>query len=202
MPDQLRLDNGCPWGGWFDLPTPLELWLAGLGIEAVYNPPRSPRYNGVVERGHGTDQRWAELRDCANLAAAQAKVNFVNRIQRERMGSIEGRSRLAAFPGLKHSGRKYDRAWEQSNWDMGKAEAVLEAHVGQRQVSAQGQVSVCGRNVSVGKKQGGSKATVQYDRGSKTWVICAAPTGKLLRCVPAIEITQERIMTLAIGNRV
>ena len=24
LPEELRLDNGCPWGGWFDLPTALE----------------------------------------------------------------------------------------------------------------------------------------------------------------------------------
>jgi hypothetical protein len=201
LPEELRLDNGCPWGGWFDLPTALELWLAGLGVEVVFNPPRQPRYNGVVERGHGTSRRWAEIENCPSLAAAQEKMNFVDRIQRERMGSIAGQSRRAAFPGLAHSGRAYSRSWEETNWDLAKAEAVLEAHVGRRLVSKQGQVSVCGRAVRIGPKHAGITVNLQYDSGSKMWVISAAEGGNTLRCVVATEITRENIMTLTMGKK-
>ncbi len=200
--EQLRLDNGCPWGGWFDLPTALELWLAGLGVGVHFNPPRSPRYNGVVECGHGNTQRWAEVAECRDLAEAKQRVDFCDRIQRERLLSIQGQTRRAAFPGLEHSGRQYSRQWEEKNWDLGQAEAVLEGYVGRRRVSQQGQVSVCGRNVGVGKKHAGLAANVQYDSGSKTWVISAADSGRVLRCVVAVEISRERIMTLAIGRRV
>ena len=38
----------------------LALWLIGLGIEVIWNPPRCPQANGVVERSQGTGKRWAE----------------------------------------------------------------------------------------------------------------------------------------------
>jgi hypothetical protein len=200
LPEQFRLDNGWPWGGWFDLPTVLHLWLAGLGVVVVFNPPRSPRHNAVVERGHGSEKRWTELHKCQSLAQAQEQANFADRIQRERLASIGGKSRLAAFPGLAHSGRAYSRDWEAANWDMSKAEAVLEAHVGKRLVSAQGQVSVWGRNVSVGKRHGGEVAALQYESSTKAWLINSAETGRLLRSVQATEITRERIISLSIGT--
>jgi len=201
LPEEMRLDNGCPWGGRFELPTALELWLAGLGVKAVFNPPRQPRYNGVVERGHGTSGRWAEVKACTTLAAAQERMDFCDRIQRERMKSIAGESRAMAFPGLDHSGRSYSRAWEEANWDMSKAEALLEEHVARRQVSKTGQVCICGRAVSVGRKHAGILACLQYDRAANAWVVSAADSGRVLRSFVALEITREKIMTLSIAKR-
>src|SRR5437879_4946564 len=59
-PERLRLDNGLPWGGWNDLPTALALWLVGLGVDLLFNPPRQPQRNGVVEKSQDTGQRWCE----------------------------------------------------------------------------------------------------------------------------------------------
>src|SRR2546426_11199996 len=59
-PQRLRVGNGAPGGPGDDLPSPLLLWLIGLGIAAVYNPPGRPtgdakggRNNGTVDRGAG-----------------------------------------------------------------------------------------------------------------------------------------------------
>ena len=46
-PGAFRVDNGAPWGGRYDLPPDLALWLLGLGVELRWNPPRQPRYNGA-----------------------------------------------------------------------------------------------------------------------------------------------------------
>ena len=64
-PERIRVDNGAPWGSSGDLPTDLALWLIGLGIEMIWNTPRRPQENGVVERSQGTAKRWAEPRACA-----------------------------------------------------------------------------------------------------------------------------------------
>ena len=64
LPEALRVDNGSPWGSWSDLPPPLALWLVGLGLRLLWNPPRRPQANGVVERSHGVAQAWAEPRRC------------------------------------------------------------------------------------------------------------------------------------------
>jgi hypothetical protein len=42
-PVSLRVDNGYPWGSCGDLPTPLALWLVGLDIGVIWNPPRRPQ---------------------------------------------------------------------------------------------------------------------------------------------------------------
>ncbi len=101
-------------------------------------------------------RRWC----CRDLAEAKQRVDFCDRIQRERLLSIQGQTRRAAFPGL--SIRGGSTAGSGVNWDLGQAEAVLEGYVGRRRVPQQGQVSVCGRN-GVGKKHAGLAANVQYD---------------------------------------
>jgi hypothetical protein len=172
------------------------LWLAGLGVSVWFNPPRQPQDNGVVERGNGTGQCWAEVRKCRTAAEVQDKISFADRIQRDILYSIEGRSRRAAFPGLAHSGRRYDRGWEEQQWDLSKAEALLEGHLARRKVSSQGHVSVYDRDVYVGKRHAGVRACVQYDRGSKVWVVSREEDGHVLRCVGAPEITRDRIIAL------
>jgi transposase InsO family protein len=195
----MRLDNGLPWGSRVEhLPTGLVLWLAGLGVSVLFNPPRTPQDNGVVERCNGTGQRWAEVPKCHTAAELQEKVDFADRIQRERLRSVQGQSRREAFPGLTHSGRAYSQACEEENWDLSKAEALLEGYAVLRKVSSQGQVRIYNRRVSLGKHHAGRQTRVQYDSGSKMWVISAAEDSLALRCVPATEVTRERIFTLAL----
>src|SRR4051794_7580213 len=58
LPEQVRIDNGMPWGSQGDLPTDLACWLAGLGVGLLTNPPRQPQKNGVIERYQGVGQLW------------------------------------------------------------------------------------------------------------------------------------------------
>src|SRR5438046_190655 len=105
LPRRLRLDHGWPWGGWSGLPTALALWLVGLGVGLTFNPPRQPQYNGVVEKSQDTGQRWAEPHTCRNAAELQARLDEVDRIQREEYPSLRGRSRLSVFPQLRQPER-------------------------------------------------------------------------------------------------
>jgi transposase InsO family protein len=119
MPARIRVDNGTPWGSAGDLPTDLALWLFGLGVEVVWNPPRRPQDNGVVERSQGTGKRWSEPPRCGSPAELQRRIDDLDRIQREEYPSIEGQSRMEAFPGLRYSGRAYrveDEASSLSGW--------------------------------------------------------------------------------------
>jgi hypothetical protein len=202
LSEEVRLDNGLPWGGRRDhLPTAFALWLAGLGVSAWYNPPRSPQDNGVIECGNGNGQRWSEVGKCRSAKELQKKVDFADRIQRERLCSIDGQTRTEAFPGLAQPWRAYDRGWEEKHWDLAKAEAVLEGYAAPRKVSSQGHVSVYARDVYVGTRHAGRQARVQYDSGSKMWVISAEDGGQVFRCVPAVEVTREKIVTLTMGEK-
>jgi hypothetical protein len=99
-----------------DLPSELTLWLLGLDIGITFNPPRRPQDNGVIERSQGTGKRWAEPGAWASAAERQRRLQDMDVIQREEYPSLQGRSRLAVDPGLKHSGRAYSRQWERQHW--------------------------------------------------------------------------------------
>src|SRR5947208_740960 len=103
-PAAVRVDNGTPWGNWNDLPTPLALWLVGLGVRVHWNDPGCPQQNPKVERSQGTGKRWAEPGRCGGVAELQANLDEADRIQREEYPTPAGPSRWALFAGLRHSG--------------------------------------------------------------------------------------------------
>jgi hypothetical protein len=195
LPQQVRLDNGCPWGGWYDLPTVFALWLLGLGLKVHFNPPATPEDNGVIERSNGLGQRWAEVDKCSTVTQAQEHLDFVDEIQRQHMPSRQGQSRMQAYERVKHSGRTYSRQWEEENWSLEKAQEVLETYVAKRKVDSQGHISLYYRAVYVAQRLRGTEVQVQYDRGSNMWVI-SSEEGKVLRNVSAIEVSREKIMAL------
>ena len=58
LPKSIKVDNGKPFGDPQRSSVPvLALWLIGLGVEVIWNPPRSPRANAKVERMQGTTSR-------------------------------------------------------------------------------------------------------------------------------------------------
>ena len=99
------MDNGVPWGSDDGPPTELACWLIGLGIAMVWNPPRRPQANGVIERSQGVAKNGAEPWTCADAAALQHRLDETDRLQREAYAGPGERPRWQAFPGLAHSGR-------------------------------------------------------------------------------------------------
>jgi transposase InsO family protein len=200
MPWSYRIDNGTPWGSAGDLPTDLALWLIGLGIEMIWNPPRRPQDNGVIERSQGTGKRWGEPGTCDDAQELQQRMDEMDRIQREVYPSIQGMSRLAAYPELKHSGRVYSKAWETREW---KLELVLQ-HLAEysvlRRVDRKGQVSIYNRSHYVGQQYNGQNIYVMLDPVDIEWVFSTA-TGVQLRRKPAEELARERIMKLQVSHR-
>jgi len=194
-PEQLRLDNGTPWGASGGLPTGLVLWLAGLGVRVVHNPPRRPQDNGVIERSQGTGKRWAEPGQCASAAELQQRLAEADRRQRERYPYRDSQSRSQVFPGLRHSGRPYRAAWERRHWSLQQAEALLSEVVVARQVDALGRVSLYSRNVYVGKSWTGTTVYVRYDPEGKRWMF-SDKDDRLLQHQAAPEICRERILDL------
>jgi hypothetical protein len=104
-PLSLPFDNGNPWGSWGDLPTPLASWLIGLGLVVDWIPARAAQDNGVVERGQGAAWNWAEPDRCGSVGELQRRMEQEDRVQRECYPHAGCASRMAAYPGLIHSGR-------------------------------------------------------------------------------------------------
>jgi hypothetical protein len=199
-PATIRVDNGGPWGSAGDWPPDLALWLLGLGLGVHWNDPHAPQQNGVVERSQGTGQRWAEPGRCATAAELQRRLREMDLIQRESYPSIGGRSRAAAFPGLRHSGRRYSLRWERRHWDHRRVLEHLAGYAVPRRVDKNGDVSLYHRPHYVGCMHRGKSVYVMVDPERVEWVFVDAH-GRQLRSQPAAELQADRIRSLTVANR-
>jgi transposase InsO family protein len=170
-PAAVRVDNGSPWGSWGDLPTPLALWLIGLGVEVIWNPPRTPQDNGVVERSQGLAWDWAEPDRCRDPAELQRRLDEEDRVQREAYPHAGSASRLDAYPGLAHSGRPFSGAWERAHWSWGRVLAHLGGVAVPRRVDGSGKIGLYHGKLYVGTVNRGRGVIVQFDAGTSEWAI-------------------------------
>jgi hypothetical protein len=200
LPQRIRVDNGTPWRSKGDLPTGLELWLAGLGVEMRANPPRRPQDNGVVERSQGTGKRWAEPHQAASAEELQASIDAMDRRQRESYPYHGQASRLAAHPNLEHSGRPYDTCEEERVWSLDRAKDLLAGYVVPRRVDRGGMASVYGRNYYVGKAYAEQVVHVRYDPQQQLWLFQDGE-GHQLNRQKATEIDAANIRGLMEGTR-
>jgi hypothetical protein len=199
-PEQVRVDNGSPWGSKGDLPTDLALWLIGLGVDMIWNPPRRPQDNGVVERSQGTGKRWGEPHTCDSAQGLQGRFDDLDQLQRECYPYAQGRSRLAVWPDLQHAQRKYSRAWEERHWSLQRVAEHLASYVVPRRVDQKGQVSLYNRNFYLGVIHSDKTVQVMFDAGAYEWVF-ATEHGQHVRRAAALEIDRERIRGLQVTNR-
>jgi transposase InsO family protein len=200
QPAALRVDNGTPWGSKGDLPTDLALWLIGLGIEMIWNPPRQPQKNGVIERSQGTGKRWAEPSTCRTPEELQIRLNELDAIHREEYPVHEGKSRSQLFPDLRHSGRDYVHAQESERWDWDRVGEHLKNYVIAYKVDSSGQVSIYKRNHYVGKAYSGLTVYNSFDPLAREWVFRDA-RGNQLRTRPAPELEAASIRSLQVIHR-
>jgi hypothetical protein len=199
-PQRFRVDNGTPWGSCGDFPTDLALWLIGLEIGMIWNPPRQPQKNGKVERSQGVGQAWAEPWTCGSARELQQRLKEMDRIQREEYPHRDGRSRWSLFPQLKHSGRTYSKAWERRHWNLDLTLEHLAEYLVSRQVDQAGLVSIYNRNYYVGKQHHPKNVSVMLDPEACAWVILDAD-GRQLRTHPAEQLSRERIVSLHVTHR-
>ena len=127
LPEAVRVDNGYPWGSPRDLPTELALWLIGLGVAVIWNPPAQPRKNPKVERCQGVAAAWTEPQACADPAAFSAHLDWVGRVQCREYPSIGGSTRVEAYPGLLIARRAYQESQEPTLWELGRVDRWVVA---------------------------------------------------------------------------
>lgn len=180
-PRSVRVDNGYPWGSWGDLPTPLALWLVGLGVGVTRNPPRRPQDNGVVERSQGLAWDWAEPDRCSDPDELQRWLDEADRVQRESYPYGSLGSRLEAYPGLRHSGRPYTPRWECEGWSWGAVLSELGAAPVPRRVDRCGKIGLYHDKLYVGWVNRGKEVVVQFDAGTAEWVVSDPGGAELCR---------------------
>jgi hypothetical protein len=200
LPDTLRLDNGYPWGHSSELPTALTLWLAGLDLPCQFNPPRQPRFNGVVEKSHDTSSNWAEPQQCGSVEELQSALLEADRLQREEYPLVDGLARLDLFATLPGKRRAYHPEQEVEQWQESLARACLGQTLASRRVSKQGKVSVYARDYHVGLQHRGQAVFVQYDSEQGEWLF-SDRHGVCWCRQKAEQITRERLLGLSISAK-
>ena len=168
--------------------------------DALEQLARRPQENGVVERSQGISARWYEPWTCRSAAELQTRSEEMDRLYREVYPYRGGRSRLEVFPGLVHSGRRYDRGSEAAVWEWSRVAEHLAGIVSLRRVDGSGRVSVYNRNHYVGRLHQGKDVYVMYDPDSNEWVF-ADREGRLLNRRPADQLSPERVMSLNVSQR-
>jgi hypothetical protein len=194
------VDNGAPWGSDDGHPPDLACWMIGLGVEVVWNPPRRPQKNGVVERSQGVQKNWAEPWACADAAELQRRADATDRLQREAYAGPGGRPRWQAFPGLAHSGRPYRPAAEAAGWDLERLKGHLAQYVVRRKVDPLGKVSIYSRPRPVSRAWVGKVVNVGFDADECCWVV-TADDGRELRRVAAPEVSRDAVVGLRMCYR-
>ncbi len=198
-PRRLRVDNGHPWGSKGDLPTPLALWILGLNVALIWNPPRQPKKNAVVERTQGVSEQWAEPQTCASAAELQARLDYFDRLQRERYPSVAGGSRAQKYPQLAYSGRRYTRQWEVGHWRLPPVLHCLAEYAVPRRVNKNGEVSIYNRAHWVGTKWIGQLVWVTVDARTREWLY-QDEHGGVIRRQAAADLTAKRITELQVAK--
>lgn len=199
LPRAVQVDNGSPWGSCGDLPTPLALWLEGLGVEVRHTPPRTPQRNGVVERGHRTAQRWADPAGCRSAEELQERLWREDEVLRDEYPFLLGRARSQVFPGLAHSGRPYEEAAERRGLFLwARCLARLGRCAAARRVDSEGKVGLWGAKAYLGRALAGRAVLVQFDADAAQWVVADGAGAHLCR-LPLTQVSEEMLLALPLA---
>ena len=149
LPERIQSDHGSNFyenRSRSPMPTPLHLWLLGLGVSCEWSRIHRPTDQGTVERAHQTVHEQVFRKTAFRNYEA-----FKNRIEERRRClnheidcATIGKPPLAAFPTALHSGRFYHIFNEQSLFDLKRIAQYLKDKEWFRKTSAKKTVSLGG----------------------------------------------------------
>jgi hypothetical protein len=192
-----RVDNGEPLGNPKMNATPaLALWLIAMDVDMIWNKPRSPTQNAVVERMQGTSSRWAEVHKCANAVDLQTRLDTECVVQRTQLvvRRLNNQNRLQAFPELETSRRSFD----ELTFDAQRVYTFLAQKIYTRKVSSGGVLTFYGQKFNIGLKNKGITVEIKLNKTDLSWNFYDNQT--LLATKPALHLSEENIKNLGIFN--
>lgn len=197
-PGSMRVDNGEPLGHpTMTMTSPLALWLIAVDIDVIWNKPRCPQQNGVVENMQGTSSRWVELDKIRDLDHLQIRLDQESFLQREKLPvkRLARKTRIECFPELETSRRIY----HPDDFDEQRVYNFLSKKVYTRKVSAVGNISHYGHVFSVGSKSKGQYVQLKFDKQSIEWIIY--DNQKEIKRKTAHHLAKEAILNLTVCQR-
>ncbi|MEM0995389.1 MAG: hypothetical protein AAGI49_20315 [Bacteroidota bacterium] len=179
VPRCIKVDNGRPFGDpLLETVPPLALWLVGLGIKVIWNPPATPQDNAKVERNQGVMAKWTDFANCKNAQDLQMRLwkeaEFYNyHFPIRRLGH---QKRIEIFPKLAHTTKE----WNPADFKLNRVFIFLAKGAWQRKVSSSGQISLYAQRFSVGIDYKHQIVSIKLDAKKRAWVIFDA-NGKQIR---------------------
>lgn len=168
LPKCVKVDNGRPLADPQRQTVPvLALWLLALGIEVVFNRPRTPQDNAKVERAQGVLSNWTEWRKCSDRFALQIRLweeadchNIHYRVSR-----LGLKTRAEVFPDLLRSPRLFD----PEDFDPQRAIDFVAKGSWERDVSKQGQFTFWGQRLQAGIKYAHQRISLKLNPKTNRW---------------------------------
>lgn len=180
LPEAVQTDGEAVWTGQRgqeEFPSPLTLWLQGLGIQHRITRPHRPTDNAEVERCHRTIVDYAivghegcdihPLQDILDQAVQDMAVALPSRA-----AGCHGLPPVLAHPELQQPRRPFQPTEELALFDLRRVDAYLAAYTWERKVGRRGQINLAGkdRRYSVGHAYAGQRIRVRFDPADRHFV--------------------------------
>jgi hypothetical protein len=197
LPHHIRVDNGKPFGDPQRCSIPeLALWLTGLGIEVIWNRPRTPKDNARVERMQATTSRWTEAEQCYSCSELQAKLDRAATIQREQyqLRRLGQKNRKELYPDLWTNSSAYD---PQTAFDVNRVTTYLSQLSFVRKVNKKGVFNFYAQRVYVSCSHNNKTLCIRYDIDSNRFRLMDQ-TNTTIGYIQADNFSQEHILGLSV----
>jgi hypothetical protein len=197
LPNELQTDGegiliGRPQD---EFPSPLTLWLQGLGIQHLVTRPGKPTDNAEVERCHRTVHDYAivgnegcvapQLQAILDQAVHEMAFELPSRAE-----GCHGKPPVLAHPELLQPRRPFRPELELALFDLHRVDAYLATFTWERKVGKNGQVTLGGRHrcYSLGRAWAGQLVQVRFDPADRHFVFYAGQPLQEIRRRPALAL--------------
>ena len=200
----MRVDNGEPLGSPNTDTTPdLALWCIYHDIDMIWNKPRTPQMNGVVEKMQDTSQRWAEIEHALDVADLQKRLDQQAIVQREqfKVSRLGKKTRLMVYPELLTA----QRPWQpeaKNHSDIQRVYDFLAKKTYSRKVSSAGQIGIFAQKLSAAKAfrdLKGKYVQVKLDPKTVAWQIYY--NYDLIISFPAKGMDRQNVENLSVMSK-
>jgi transposase InsO family protein len=175
-PQQLRMDRDPLWVGStrMEWPGTVLLWLVGLGIQPIVNPPGKPTDNAQIERLNRTwNQHVYRGQETLDPQALQQATDQAWQDRRQALPSNNRHCRrrppLVAFPELLTAERPFHPDLETKVFEMERVYAYLSEWQWERKVDKTGSISVADFNRLVSRDHYRQIVKVRFDPQEKVF---------------------------------